>query len=278
MKQIIKQLEEERNKLDLKIIKINQAIQTLKEVEGSKEVIYSNDPRLKRKRRTKTEMHAVRNRDQTKKKGSKKYPDEMKEFIKSRMETTSNQDLIDLINEEFDLEITMTQVKNYMKYNKLRRVNIIRTSRRKKEEIEEEKKKIGKPKKYTDEAVQFLRENVNNFSNKELCEELESRFNIKTNVPNLYVILSNKGIKRDYQSDTDPKIVEYILKSKINDVYYLRDQIIEKFEKDIPTRKLKDLMSQRKSCKESVKEEVKRIEDQRVPFDDDIDGLELDKF
>ena len=47
MIEIIKQLEQKRDNLDLKIIKINQAIQSLKELD--EEVIYSDDLRLKSK-------------------------------------------------------------------------------------------------------------------------------------------------------------------------------------------------------------------------------------
>ncbi len=207
-----------------------------------------------------------------------KYPPEMKEFIRSRMETTSNQNLTDLINEEFDLEITMDQVKNYMKYNKLRREKIIRSPRISKEEIE--KKKIEKPKKWTDEIVQFLRDNINNFNNKQFCEELENRFNIKTNPESLAARLSQKGIKRDIQSDVDQGIMDFIAQSKIKDALEMRDKIIEKFEINLPVTKLKNLMDQRKEKLpgEDVDDEVKRIKETRGVFegDDEMDFLDED--
>ena len=213
-----------------------------------------------------------------------KYPPEMKEFIRSRMETNSNQDLTDLINEEFSFGITMTQIKNYMKNYQLKRVHIIRTPRRKKEKVEKVKKKMGKPKKYTDEILQFLRDNINNFNNKQLCEELESRFNVKATPEGLGQTLSQKGIRRDQliQTDVDPKIVDFIMENKTKEIYALRDQIIEEFEKYIPMEKLKNLMGmpqrKQKLPGESVDDEVKRIKEQRESYepDDDLDGLELD--
>ncbi len=72
-----------------------------------------------------------------------KYPKEIKEFIRSRMEKNSNQDLIDLINEKWDIGISMTQLKNYMKNYQLKRVKIIRTPRRKKTDIKKEKNLPG---------------------------------------------------------------------------------------------------------------------------------------
>ncbi len=241
--------------------------------------------RIKGVRTPKAEM--IADGEHVKKKGvldmrtKGKYPKEMKEFIRSRMETTSNQNLTDLINEEFDLEITMDQVKNYMKYNKLRREKRIRSPRISKEEIE--KKKIEKPKKWTDEAVQFLRDNINNFSNKQLCEELDSQFNIKTNVENLAGVLSQKGIRRDQlaiQSDVDQGIRDFIAQSKIKDALEMRDKIIEKFEINLPVTKLKNLMDQRKEKLpgEGVKDEVKRIKETRGVFegDDEMDFLDED--
>ena len=206
-----------------------------------------------------------------------KFPKEMYGFIERHMETNSNQALTDLINEKWDIGITMDQVKNYMKWKKLRRVNIIRSQRRSKEELEKagEKKKMGPKKKWTDEVVQYLKDNINNFSNKELCEELESQFNLKTSVGNLSLRLSQKGIKRDIPEGqrVDPKIVDFVSKSKIKEVYAMRDEIIEKFETDVPIVKLRPLMK-KDLPGESVSDEVRRIEQKReFGEDNDIDDI-----
>lgn len=289
-----------------------------------KEVIYSDDLRLKNKE----EKVSTTKRKYKKRIG--KYPPEMKGFIERHMETNSNQALIGLINEKWDIGITMNNVKNYMKYNKLRRVNIIRTPRRTKEKIEGEKKvnkqqrypdemedfikeymeinssrelvilinetyDVGitlpklaaymsykkikrerKANKYTDQVIEFLKENIKNFTNREICKELEMRFDIKVKVGNLSNFLSKRGIKREFKTVVDQEIIDFIKKSKITDVYYLRDKIIEKFEKNIPTEEIRKFMN-KNIPGESVKEEVKRIEGKiEEEFDESIDGMDLD--
>jgi len=204
-----------------------------------------------------------------------KYPDEMKEFVKSRMETTTNQDITDLINEKWDLGLTKDRLKSFMKYNKLKRKFIIRSPRRTSTELEKE----GRPKKYTDEVLQFLKDNINKFKNKELREELEKRFNIKVTQSSLDSILSQKGIKRDIQPDVEPEIEDFILKSKITDAYILRDQIIEKLGKNITTRKIINIMNKRNEepeKKSELSEDEKKLIKQKDLFDEDIDELDLD--
>ena len=130
----------------------------------------------------------------------------------------------------------------------------------------------------------FLRDNINNFSNKELCEELESRFNIKSTPEILASTLSQKGIKRDFiegAKGVSKEIAAFVIESKINDVYHLRDKIIEEFGEDVPTAKLKNLMSQRKENLpgEGPKDELNRIKNQRQSEsidETDIDDLDLD--
>ncbi len=177
-----------------------------------------------------------------------RYPEGMKDFIEENMDGTKNKELCVLINEEFDIEITMPKLAAFMQYKNIRRGG-----------------KMGPKKKWTDKIIQYLRDNVNNFSNKELCEELESQFNVQTSIVSLQVILSQKGIKRDYQSTVDPKIGDFIKKSKTKDVHILRDEIIEKFEVDVSIEKLRNLMSQEegKLPGEEVDDEVKRVEEQR---------------
>ena len=70
-----------------------------------------------------------------------KYPEGMKEFIEERMETTTNPDLCLEINEKWDLNMEVSRLKSFMKYNKLKRVNIIRAPRIKAEKAEKAEKK-----------------------------------------------------------------------------------------------------------------------------------------
>ena len=75
----------------------------------------------------------------------------------------------------------------------------------------------------------------------------------------------------------DPRIINFIQKTKTKDAYTLRDNIIEKFEKDIPLMELRILMKSNLAG-EGVKEEVKRIEEKRedTEQEDFIDDMGLD--
>ncbi len=218
----------------------------------------------KRKRRTKAEM--IADGEQTKEPSVRKprtnhlFPEEINDFIKENWEDKKDKDLVEMIEEKFDKTYKIDQVKAN------RRTLGCLANR----PGAKEKKKIGKPKKYTDEAVQFLRDNIKNFSNKQLCEELESQFNIKTDPTNLQGVMSQKGIKRDQvlPGGLDEEVVEFIRKSKIKDDYVLRDAVIEKFGQNISMTKIRAARSKDDLPGESVSDEVKRITQYR---DQDFD-------
>ena len=206
--------------------------------------------------------------------GRGKYPKEMERFVERHLNSNSNQQICDLVSEKFGFEITTPQLGNYMHMRKLKRENPNR-------QREERKKKMGPPKVWTDEVLKFLKNNIDNFSNKEICEKLK-KFNIKTNIANLQGVMSQKGIKRDYQLDVDPKIVDFVNKRKTDDILILRDEIIEKFGVNVPAERLRHLMNNQKKKLhgESVDDKVKRVKRMRdlETFKDDegIDGMELD--
>ena len=102
-----------------------------------------------------------------KRKNRSKYPEEMVYFCKQKINHLSNKELCKELNEKYNLDLTVAIIKDYLQSRRLKRDRKLKI------------KKIGPPKKYTDEVVQFLRYNINNFSRKDLCEELENRFNIK---------------------------------------------------------------------------------------------------
>ena len=188
----------------------------------------------------------------------KKYPDEMAELIKEHMETNSSKQLVNLINKEYNVGITAERLAAYMSYKKIKRVS--------------------KLKKWTDEAMQFLRENINNFSNREICKELGMRFDIEIKVANLSHFLSINGIKRDIKEDIDQEIIDFIKKSKTKDAHALRDKIIEKFEKNISMTKIREFIK-KDLPGEGVKDEVKRIKEiiklESIEADS-IDDMDLD--
>lgn len=227
----------------------------------------------KRKRRTKEEM--VSDGEHIKEQGvpdkrtkgnrGNRYPKELVAFVKKRVDELNNSDLCDEINEEFDLNINSQKVSKWMYSKGIKRIKRVRSSsapRRAKEEIEKVKKKIGPQKKWTDEVFQYLKGNINNFSNKELCEELESQFNLKTNPTNLQQHNSVHGIKRDHETGANQEIIEFIKKSKIKNVYTLRDKIIEKFEVNMEPAEVRKYMKEALKGEE-VADEVKRIQQQR---------------
>ncbi len=190
----------------------------------------------------------------------RKYPSEMKEYIIEHMDQ-NNQDLCKLINQKFGIKITCPKLAAFMAYNRIKR-------------------QMGPGRKYSKEAIEFLKENANNFSNRELAEELDHRFHIKTDQQKLAATLHNKGIKRDIKLDTSPEIIEFIKKQKTTDAFALRDKVIEEFEVNFDVPTIRKYMTLQDSG-ESVEAEVKRIQEKReepeeLKDDEDIDDLGLD--
>ena len=243
----------------------------------------------KRKRRTKAEMDVVRKGEHVKEQGVRKprtnllFSEEVDKIIKANWEDNRDVDLIEIIKEKLDQTFTKDQIKAHRK-----QLGFVKSrggqSTREKKKVDPIKK-IGPTKKWTDEVFQFLKDNINNFSNKELCEELESQFNLKTNSTNLQQQMSAHGIKRDHESNLDKEIENYILKSKVKSEYNLRDRIIEKFEKNVSLNELRRVMKERDVDLpgEKPEDEVKRIREQReepiqefFEDDEDVDEMDLD--
>ncbi len=238
----------------------------------------------KRSRRTKAEMIAAGERIKEipvrKKRTSNLFSKEAEEIIKENWKDKRDVDLAEMIKEKLDITYTKDQVKARRK-----QVGLVKARGGQATRVKGEKRKMGNPKKYTDEAVQFMRDRINDFSNRELVKELQNRFNIKTSHLNLPSVLNQRGIKRELKLDidVDPKIKDFVLKSKTTSVYAMRDEIIEKFEVDIPVNITRKIMNQRDQTAmpgEGVDDEVKRIEKKREEkpddFDEEIDELDLD--
>ena len=214
--------------------------------------------RAKRKRRTKAEIIADDKKPKEpkiRKRRKDQYTEEMEDFIRKNSPLMRNKELVEKFNEEFNTSKSSGAINVFKNYKNIKGVGIGTGY----------ENRVSKPKIYTDEVIQYLRDNINNFSNAQFVEELSFKFNIKTTIHNIRAILSREGIKRDIQSDIDQEILDFISNSKIKDVFLMRDEIIEKFEKNISTIKLKTFMNQRKNDLpgESVEEEVKRITNQR---------------
>ena len=201
--------------------------------------------------------------DKKKKIGSNKYPKEMVGFIEMHMNQASNPQLCDLINGRYEIGITPPRLAAYMSYKKLKRENPNRQREERKKEID--KYEIG---------IIHL-----NHNGKYACNEKTTVNQNKLSKD--WEKINCDNCKRKFEADSKPEVNKFIQKSTTEDVYDLRDKIIEKFEVDIPIAKLRNLMMFRKKKipGENVEEEVKRIEEQRETFDgddEDIEDLELD--
>ena len=82
--------------------------------EEEEEIVLESEPLQKRTRRTKIVTP-------NKKGPQRKYPDEMRGFIERHLNSNNNQQICDLINEKWDVEITKQKLAAYMAYKKLKR-------------------------------------------------------------------------------------------------------------------------------------------------------------
>ena len=283
----IEKIDLEKENLDSKISKINQSIANLEgldsinSIQTIKPIILDEDKiskkalkqmkkqleKPKRKRRTKAEMQEVREVVENYKGVAKKvhFNDKGKYFCNFR---NSEDVKKNLLTSDWE-KVTCGRCK-------LKRGEVKEILKKREKKVKEKKQTV-----WTEEVIQYLRENIHNFNNRELVKELSFRYNISTTIENLQNILRLNGIKRDYQSDMDPEIEKFILKSKLKE-YELRDAIIEKFEKNISMTDIKRVVNKRSPVlkKEEVKDEVKRIKQMREKpeesEDDFADELELE--
>ncbi len=239
----------------------------------------------KRFRRTKKEMIADRGyrpemdpkiKDMTRKENKKvakkklggpsKYPAAMENFVRKNVNSYSNKELCGVVNEKWDLKINVPQLANYMFMRGLKR-----SSKKK-----DNPKRKPRTRKYGPEVIQFLKENVNNFKNRQLAEMIEEKFNIKTNHNAVNQTIKRYKITRDEKQDLKPEIIAFIQASKRTDVLLIRDEIIETFETNIGTALIRKYMVKEV---ENPKEEVERIKQMRDPPAEewsDVDELDLD--
>ncbi len=212
--------------------------------------------------------------------GHQKYPVEMMTFIGENMEGIGNIELSELVNKKFGLETTPMIIRSQIRDHGLKRKKDIRGKHKKHpEKIQKKEKKMESKKKYTDEVLKYLRDNIDKMKNKQLCVELENRFNILTSTERLMTVMSNKGIRRDNNFKVNQKIVNYVARCGITDSFLLRDKIIEKFDINFSTADLNKIkgLAINKSKEESVPAEVERITKKRDgdDFEDDIDSMGL---
>jgi len=156
--------------------------------------------------------------------------------------------------------------------------------RRTKAEMEEAgkvipKKKIGGKRKYPSKMEEFIEKHMENKSNLELCKLIEQEFDIEITCPRLASFMAYNNIRRGHPKTLDPKIITFIKKQNTTDAYAVRDLVIEKFEVNLTPGEIKKYLTKLQEIPgEGVDDEVKRIKEQRVEFDedDDFEDLRLD--
>ena len=229
------------------------------EEDGKEEAEPESKPVKKRTRRIKIVTP-------NKKEPQKKYPDEMRGFVERHLNQNNNQEICDLINEKWDVEITKERLAAYMAYNKLKRDKNKKLHPQLKRFEAEEKNK------YNGDGVFHLDHN-----GKYACTpRIDSN---KNKLSKDWNVINCGNCKNRFEGETKTPIEEFVANSKITDPLLLRDAIIEKFEKNISVPEIKKMINNREdnSPKESLKEEVKRITKKRPDddLDEDVDGMEL---
>jgi len=214
-----------------------------------------------------------------------KYSPDMIEFVKDKIDHFTNKQIAEMVNKKFNLDTNAVRIGSFLHYNHLKR----------KKRLAEPDKKDGTRIKYNKEVLDFIRKYYPTTPAKEMIEILNDTFNLNLNLERFKGILKKQHISKNppkeklkgwakYHADKKKKenknsedsIENFVANSKITDAFLLRDEIIEKFEKDVPMADLRKMMGNKSSSKESVKEEVKRITRQREEYFDDIDEMDLD--
>jgi hypothetical protein len=316
MEEIIEQLKNKKNELEAQIEKIDKIINfiedTYKEetpIEQSRkeEKLCDLIPKVKapewKKNFNKKEIK--RNRKSGWKKGI--WTEEIFGFIKNNLNKTNNE-LSEEIEKEFGIKFTPKAIACQMSVHNIKRDHsLVR------ETLKKTNGKNQSNKKMTPEIDAFIREIASEMGNKELVEKIEEKFGVKFSKDTIKIYkVKNKiqgcGIgkankKQKVESEEElidadftdeeldeikhgkkkektpfefPEIENYVLKSKKTDPYSLRDDIIEKFEKDIPLAQVRNLISKRLNKVEGKSEidRIKKLQEKYEPEESEDEFLE----
>jgi len=202
------------------------------------------------------------------------YTKERIDFLRKSYENSdlSREEITDLFNEKFNLDINMGAISTVLKDNKIKKNKDFKVKSR---------KKTGRPSLiYTKKVVDFMKicasKNMNKSQAIEECQkEFEMGFkrssfgqiavkhNIRFAISNL---LSIKDIPEEVQ--------DFIKKNLKKDIYELRDSIIEKFELNYSIKRINAVVLKFKvktDSKESQESETKRINRLRNKYEKDED-------
>jgi hypothetical protein len=124
---------------------------------------------------------------------------------------------------------------------------------------------------YTKEMFEFVKENMNGLSNKELAKLVNETFNVKMKDSTIAVYLSDNKLKRSNTNflfkekpkkdlfingeKVPEKIMELVKKRKNIDPLTLRDEIIELYEKNFKITEIEMMQSQFKEKRKIIKDD-----------------------
>lgn len=217
-----------------------------------------------------------------------KYPKEMIDFIRQNMEEMGNPDLSEAVNKKFGLETKVQTIKDYMQTHKLKRINRIRSPRKKNvEQIKEPKKRKSR---LPEGADEFIENNFNQMSNKELAEAVNNKFGMKWKDNNVAGYLSKKGflrtqtrkemlhIKKGYPDGLEEFLEENI---EMMTNQELADEVKKKFNYSFTAAAIANYMTKRdiKRTGATYKKKTLLEKEKKDPsdvFDEDIEELGLD--
>ena len=214
IKNIIKELEEERNKLDLKIIKINSIIEDLKELESPSQIFYTDreedKPKIrkllgqkrkytkksikkvsgKKRKYTRSGKYSKKERPKdhsNQRRKSINYTHELSQTLKGNM-GMKNQELVDLVKRKLGVDMRIKQVSDFFYTHNL-------SARRKKEKDKKKepillnnplpKQSFRKKKLFPEEIDEFIKRKWESNKDSELRQLIANKFKVYYSVDQL---------------------------------------------------------------------------------------------
>jgi hypothetical protein len=185
------------------------------------------------------------------------YTKERVDFLRENYENSdlSREELTNLFNEKFNLDVSTTAISASLKDNKIKKAKGV-------------KKKSGSPKIYTQKIIDFMilcaSKGMNRIQAREECQkEFEMPFN--RNTFKQVSLKNNIGFVRSnlpFVGDIPENVQDFIKKNLEKDIYVLKDDIIEKFNLNYSIKRINSVILRFKADidpKESEEAEVKRI-------------------
>lgn len=114
-----------------------------------------------------------------------KYTDAEFDFIKNNCKGITSYELVERFNNHFNTDLTRSQIRNYMKNHNL------------KSDIDRKKLSVFHPRKYTEEQVNFIKDNLKGKTNKKIAEIFNIKFELDIKESQIKSFLGNNGLKNE---------------------------------------------------------------------------------